>query len=164
MDEPAHGALIFHLDGQDVPIAAHGDELVLQIFALAARQIFLQSCADALVEEPDLAADRKQLFAGAVVKFVLPYDLLRDVLFEGAIEDEIFRQLFEPHDALVRKGAHGGMARARRSQQRRRRQKLGARKRGALFGAFQGVPLRRVIENAPRPQRQKEKVRLLGKV
>lgn len=135
-----------------------------QIFALAPRKIFLQSGADTLVEEPYFAADRKQFFAGAVLKFVLPHDLLRDVLFEGAVEDEVLRQLFEPHDALVRKGAHGGITRARRTQQRRRRQKFGAGKRRALFGALQSVPLRRIIKNAPRPQRQKEKVCLFGQI
>ena len=121
MDEPAHGALVFHLDGQDVPIAAHGDELVLQILALSPCQIFLQPCTDTLVEEPDLAADRKQFVAGVILQFVLPHDLRRDVLLEGMIEDEIFGEFPEPHDALVRKGMHGVKARARRTQQRRRR-------------------------------------------
>ena len=69
--EAAHAAFIFRLDGDDKPIAAHGDDAVLQKFALLTRKIALQAGADTLPELSDLGTQGKEFFAGVIGKLVL---------------------------------------------------------------------------------------------
>ena len=116
-DARHHGAVLL-LDRQDIPVAAHGDDRFLQIFGVRrAVDHAVQALAHALVAGAHLAADGKQLRAGAVRNLLLADDRIADGLLH-IFERRQARGVCRDHrraSAVIDQRIAAGARRAQRS-------------------------------------------------
>ena len=140
MHEPAHLPLVLRADGEHVAVVAHGDDALAQVLRLLARERLRKAGADALVQRADARADAVQLRARRVAHLLLGEDTSADLLFEALIEPQPAHDVCKQREPLAERGDRP-ICRARRTQQRRRREQLSAGERGAFCRAVERVAL-----------------------
>ena len=112
MNETLDLRLALGLDGNDIPPAAHGHDVLLQIFGVAGDQL-LQGLLDLGVLVADLAADIGQEGRGLVCDHILGGNGAQDAILQTAVGDQAVKDLVQHGvkgviaEVVVLQGARG---------------------------------------------------------
>ena len=85
MHETLDLVFVLHLDRHDIAVVAHGHDVFLQQFAVAAADELLQRILDFVVRRTNLAANLGKLRAGLVRNLILGEDGARDGVLKTAV-------------------------------------------------------------------------------